>query len=343
MPPRIDFDIQAFFDRRGIHYVSRGSNVKKGNINVKCPFCADDPSEHMGIDPDTLRWGCWRDADHRGKSPIRLIMALTGMPRHDVRSLLGLDRDTHLSFDTEGLSLADLDVNNLFGENTTEEEEPEQKVLDFPLSIKPIKPGKLTDRFYDYIESRGFKADDVPAVIRKYGLRYALTGDYKHRVIFPVYMYDELVAWTGRSVGPSSLRYLSTRVEESVINIYDSLIHFDKIKRMRPRVLFVVEGPLDFAKIDFYGKDYNCAATCIFTKVMSEKQISYLQELEPFVGRMVLLLDPEEIYDSLKLESELRYFKDFKAGTLPDGVEDPGDMNPRQVAQICRKYNPDFS
>lgn len=334
---RIDFDIQSFFDRQGIHYVTRGKNVKKGNINIACPFCGDDPSEHMGIDTNTLMWGCWRDASHRGVSPIRLLMALTGMSRQDVRGLLGLDRDTDLTFDTEGTSLDDLDLDNLFSD-AEEEEAHVCKTLEFPNEIKPLRPGKLTDKFYHYIEQRGFKPEDVKKVIRRYGLRYALTGDYQQRLIFPVEMYGKLTSWTGRAAGPAELRYKSTPVEKSVINIYDSLINFDKIKENRPKVLFVTEGPLDFAKVDFYGRDYDCMATCIFTKVMSELQVAYLKELDPYVGKMVLLLDPEEIYDSLKLETELRYFNDFKEGTLPEGAEDPGALTPRQVAQLCRKY-----
>lgn len=339
MAQRINFDIRAFFDRQGIRYVERGANVKKGNINIKCPMCADDPSEHMGINLETLVWGCWRDADHRGRSPVKLIRELTGMPRNEVRSLLGLNRDTHLTFDTEGLSLDDLDVNNLFSEKTEKAEDAPAKTLEFPKAIKPLKESRLTDRFYEYIVKRGFKPDDVPKVIRSYGLRYALTGDYSQRLIFPVKMYGQLTGWTGRAVTPSELRYKSTKIEESVINIYDSLINFDQIKKNKPDVLFVTEGPLDFAKVDFYGRPYNCMATCIFTKIMSELQIAYLYELEPYVGKMILLLDPKEVYDSLKLEAELSYFKDFKSGSIPKGVDDPGDLSARQVAQLCRKYN----
>lgn len=336
---KLDFDIQAFFDRQNIHYITRGKNVKKGNINIRCPFCADDPSEHMGVNTTNLWWGCWRDGTHRGKSPIRLIMKLTGMPRNEVRALLGLNRDTDLTFDSTSGNLDDLDLDNLFGEKDSKSVKEEKKTLVFPNEIKPLKEGKLTQRFYDYIENRGFKADDVKRVIRAYGLRYALTGDFTHRLVFPVTMNGQLIAWTGRAVGNSDLRYLSTTVDQSVINIYDSLINFDAIKEKRPAVLFVTEGPLDFAKVDFYGREYNCMATCIFTKVMSELQIAYLKELDPYVGKMILLLDPEEVYDSLKLESELRYFNNFSVGELPDGAEDPGALSPRQVIKLCKKYS----
>src|SRR6185437_14451795 len=66
-----------FLEENNIHFVSRGPNTKRGEISVQCPMCGDDdPSEHFGINPTTGKWGCHRDASHRGKSARTLIKAL---------------------------------------------------------------------------------------------------------------------------------------------------------------------------------------------------------------------------------------------------------------------------
>ena len=36
--------IIEILDKYNITYITEGSNVKEGNINIKCPFCYDDPS-----------------------------------------------------------------------------------------------------------------------------------------------------------------------------------------------------------------------------------------------------------------------------------------------------------
>src|SRR5437773_2381680 len=70
---------EKLLSNNGIEYVTSGSNTKRGEISVKCPFCGDDdPSEHMGISLTKDVWGCHRNAQHRGKNLRRLISALLG-------------------------------------------------------------------------------------------------------------------------------------------------------------------------------------------------------------------------------------------------------------------------
>src|ERR1700690_250170 len=68
-----------FLDENNIHYVTRGPNTKRGEVSVHCPMCGDeDPSEHLGINLQTEKWGCLRDQSHRGKSARTLIKAMLG-------------------------------------------------------------------------------------------------------------------------------------------------------------------------------------------------------------------------------------------------------------------------
>jgi hypothetical protein len=61
---------QLLTDNR-VPFIERGPNVKRGEINIRCPFCGSaDPSYHMGLNLDSGWWSCWRNKDqHSGKSP----------------------------------------------------------------------------------------------------------------------------------------------------------------------------------------------------------------------------------------------------------------------------------
>ena len=82
-------NIQKLFDTHGVPYVSQGKNVKKGHINVACPFCGDDPSFHLGINTDTLAWSCWRNSSHRGNYPHKLVKKLLNWSWPRVQEMFG--------------------------------------------------------------------------------------------------------------------------------------------------------------------------------------------------------------------------------------------------------------
>jgi hypothetical protein len=54
----MQFDYATFFSAQGIEYRDSGPNVKKGNLNISCPFCAHDEKFFMGVDPKTGWFGC---------------------------------------------------------------------------------------------------------------------------------------------------------------------------------------------------------------------------------------------------------------------------------------------
>ena len=65
------FDFEYFCQQNRIDYITHGVNVKSGEINFACPFCAEtsnpDPSYHCGVDLDRSMFSCWRNSSHRGK------------------------------------------------------------------------------------------------------------------------------------------------------------------------------------------------------------------------------------------------------------------------------------
>src|SRR5580765_4061889 len=107
-----------FFTTNSINYVTRGPNTKRGEASVKCPWCADDPSEHLGVNLTTDAWGCLRNPAHRGKSPVYLIMGLL----HCSHNQAELIHKQYNIADPDDLESA---LETLTGETTVVETKPE--------------------------------------------------------------------------------------------------------------------------------------------------------------------------------------------------------------------------
>src|SRR3990167_1829573 len=72
-------DWPSFLKDHNIPFATEGKSVTRGNIAIKCPWCGDDdPSQHLGIHLQHGYWNCWRNQNHRGRKPHRLIMRLIG-------------------------------------------------------------------------------------------------------------------------------------------------------------------------------------------------------------------------------------------------------------------------
>jgi hypothetical protein len=314
-------DWVQLLDDNSIPFVSRGPNTKRGEVSVHCPFCGDeDPSEHMGIALEREVWGCHRNGAHRGKSPYKLVQALLGCSFSQAK--LVVSQYSHA--DPETLDQALLSLN---AAPEGPEKAPER--LQIPPEFKAVTDTGLRIRFYNYLQKRGF--DDPIAVAEAYDLKCCLTGRWKDRLIIPIYQAGELVAWTGRALSNphNAPRYLSTSdaIKRSIFN-EDEL-------RAGGNCLFVTEGPLDAIKVDFYAREYDARATCVFGTSITIDQISIIRQVMKNFTHTVLLLDPEAIESAF---DTIEWLPGTVMGTIPLGVEDPGALSKEQVIKIARDY-----
>lgn len=300
----------------GVPYVTRGPNTKRGEVSIKCVFCGeDDPSEHLGINLTTENWGCHRNAQHRGKSPVKLIAALLGCNWGQAKLVAA----QYSVSDPETLDQA---LAALLPLSEAPKAVPGQ-ALDTP-HWRTIDRTGATAKYWRYLASRGFA--DVGALVRQYGLTCCLTGRFKDRVIIPFHQQGELVGWTGRAiVDPvSAPRYLSSgeAIKTTIFN-EDELYPGGKL-------LLLVEGPFDALKLDHYGRALGTRATCVFGTSMSMDQISILVRLRKLYKKVVVLFDPEAIEPAFAALDWL-HAPNVTLGHLPDGIEDPGAMTEAQV------------
>ncbi len=312
----------GFLTDQDIDFVTRGPNTKRGEISVQCPYCGDDdPSAHMGISLTTENWGCLRSAQHRGHAPHNLIAALLGCSTPQARLMAA------------AYSVADpTSLDDTLAMLTRTSGPPRalqgpMAPLTLPPEAKPIKATGSTARFWHYLEARHF--DDVADLVSRYQLRCATTGTQKDRVIIPLFQGGQLVGWTGRAIQPTvnAPRYLSSSdaVKRVVFN-EDDLWQGGK-------VLYVVEGPFDALKLDYYGEPIRVRATCLFGIMMTMDQVCTLRQLRRQFRKVVILLDRgaiEPAFDAL----DWLQGPNVSIGALPEVFKDPGMMKPLEVEEF---------
>lgn len=321
----MSFDFRSFLEQHNIEYITQGSNVAQGNINIRCPFCrASDPSHHLGIRIEDGIWGCWRDARHRGRRPHLLIMELLNCSYAEASTISGITGPELSKFD---------EVVAAFGQE--QERERGRSALSIPEEFQSLETGGMADRFYSYlIYERGFHKADILDLAYEYDLKYCLVGYWKDRIIIPIYMADGLVTWTSRALhSQSKERYKTLPTEESVMNIKHVVFNYPELIAEGGETLFITEGVFDAMKVDFYGKTEGIRATCLFSSSVLLEQVWLLNELVPQFSQTYILLDATEVSGALQVQAELSSLP-VNVRQLPPGVADPADLSPSQVRAL---------
>ena len=332
------FDWLKFCNQYHIPYVTSGPNTARGNISVQCPWCGEsDPSQHLGLSLKIQNpvWGCFRNPQHRGLAPRRLVQRLLQCSYEQATNIVKL-HNTAVPDDFESL------IDNNFRDPSLEKPTVIPPVI-FPKEFRSFQTiSKYSKKFLEYVSSeRGF-GEDAEEACQTYNLHYALTGDYAWRIIIPV--YDDkgvLRNWVGRAISPNtSLRY------KNLAGTGKDLLFNEHRAREVARdyeTVFVVEGPWDCMKIDFYGKIFNYRVTCValLGTSITREQVSRVALLGNVFEKIVLLMDPEAADVNVFIEDSLAGVTRAKVlvGQLPPGVEDPGALIPSQVDVLCKKYS----
>lgn len=332
------FDWVEFLREHRIAHVTHGPNVKRGETNIRCPFCGSaDPSHHMGLNPDTGWWSCWRNrAQHSGKSPVRLIMALLGVPYARARELAGLGVGY---VDPEGFDA--LAARLLRSGGTGRPEEVRRRKLLMDAAFLRIQPSGRTRHAFAYLrEERGFNGrsaagEDVEVLCDLYGLRMGVE-DFHSRIVLPYVMDGELVTWTGRAMGRSALRYRDLSIDESILPPKETLFNHDAMHDKHARILLVLEGPFDALKADFYGEPFGVRAVAMSTNTLTEAQAYLLQSAVHF-ERVLFGLDNKSGFgavDSMRIKQAVAFLGDaFGTVNIPYGAGDAGELTPEEATE----------
>lgn len=315
------FDWVGFLRQQGIEFVEHGANVARGHVNIRCPYCGgNDPSHHLGVQLDTGYWGCWRDPTHRSKDPARLVAKLLRCSREEALRIV----------DGSGLSTASTvsELRDRLGGIGVRAVKFRATPIKYPSEFHPLAPiggwgGR--HRFLEYLRGRGF--DCPEGVAERYLLMGCSTGRFRDRLIVPVWDREDLIGWTGRAIGPSQIRYLSHPDGKTIKR---SLLYEPRVLKGGRR-LFVVEGPLDFLKLDWYG----ARAVATMGTGVTDAQVSKLLSLGSAYEEVLVLFDRGAAAVADLLVAKLRMVRARRLD-LPDGFGDPGELTPEAVRGLAR-------
>lgn len=322
-------DWPSLLSQHRVDWIDVGPNVKRGEINIKCPFCGtDDPSYHMGISPETGWWACWRNPRHRGKDPVRLATRLFGLPLARAAALL--DSEAELYDADEWSGVATRLENRRQGTQRTRE-------IALPAESKPLPSTAAEARpFVEYIRTRGF--DSPEAVCERYSLRYCLHGEFANRIVIPIEFQGSVVAWTSRAIDRSPIRYRDSSLSESVMPPKMTVFNHDRAAQ-GGTALVVVEGPLDAMKLDFYGHDFGVTAVALYTASATAEQTYLIADLAMRFDAVFCMMDAADsldVVDSHRMADVLSSTRRVFPTPPPFGFKDAGDLPPAVAARTAR-------
>ena len=333
------FDWKKFCDDYGIPYVTKGPHTTAGNLSVKCPYCAQaDSSERLGLKLDIRNpaWHCWRNDQHAGRNPRRLVQKLLQCSFADAQSIV--DNQLVSTPEQEELEKATDALRLTRQIPTTVQAKPISVALQMPIEFKSLNQyatstSRYGDLFMTYLaQTRGF-GTDAPAVAKQFDLHYVLTGDFAWRLIIPFYTDHILVGWTGRDIRhKAKLRYRTEGNKRLIFNA-------DKVTETH-QTLLITEGPLDAIKLHHYGSSRGYATVATLGTAISPEQKPLLVQSIRKCKSAVILFDRDTLVTGMRLAEELealsgrpvrsRYLADYK---------DPGEIPAWNVAEVCESMS----
>lgn len=211
-------DLEKLFDDYEIRCWAKGKNCTPGWINISCVFCGDK-SNHLGINKQSGAARCWKCGT---KADINIVL----------QELLEINY-------TQSKKIVRKYTDDLLPSLKKEEAEK-------PLSL--ILPKEASDVLpslhKEYLVGRGF---DPLLLQRKYKLMACdMFGDYKYRLIIPMFINKRLVNFAAMSVTPAHLKIKNCSKEKTIIDRENLVYNYDSIINRRA---IIVEGFADCWKM----------------------------------------------------------------------------------------------
>jgi len=178
------FDFQRYCNDHGIPTVTTGKHSRPGWVQIECPFCSGNTGHHLGFKIASSDWlCCWRCG---GKSVFQFVEK-TG------RVASKRDVFTKIEEYTGGVIIRSKPIKR------------RAKVIRTPVEL-PYSCGPLKKSHKQYLRSRGL---DPAFLAEHYNVMgTGPLGEYKRRIIAPVYHKGRMVSYQGRDVtGKSPLPY----------------------------------------------------------------------------------------------------------------------------------------
>jgi DNA primase len=289
-----DFDILRFLQDRNIAYSYSGNNVSSGWIGINCVFCIDQ-SDHLGINLKSKAFSCFKCAE-KGNA-VKLIQEIDGV-------------DTKTAF-------------SIMNEYTEGYFVPREKHYQSKVKFPTGTTKNYSGQHLSFLENRRYEAQTV---IKRYDLYFTgPLGDYKHRIIIPVFLKNRIVSFVGRDItGKSAIKYKNSSELYSIKDVKQCLYNMDSVIRDKA---VIVEGIFDAWRI-------GDGAVATFGTKYTKEQLRLLKGLK----QVFVMYDEDASAISEKLAYDLTAFvSQVEVLKLSEG--DPDNLTAEDVVSLRKDLN----
>jgi len=289
-------------------YAIGTSHASKGWINVCCPYCGSGESHHMGFNVAHDYCNCFK-CGHRN---LRDALAqLLNMPEWSLDGVLE-------PYQGRASILSRLN----------EKKPPNKKKIElpgYPLSVAEK----------NYLLGRRF---DPKKLVRDFGIQGGgWVGEWKNRIIIPIYLGGKLASWTSRTIIEGrEPRYKNLQNEKSVIDPKKIFFNLDNCSGKAAALL---EGPFDVLRFGDGG-------ICGFGITLTRVQLNYLSKR--FKKLFILFDSGREAQKKAREHGMLLQGQGvdvYLVDAFSDyGCKDAGEMSPFKIKALKRElFGSDFA
>lgn len=214
------FDAFEFYKDYAVRYVTEGNkHCQEGWIQTECPFCTGNPGWHLGYSLYGGFYTCWRCGWH---PIIEVVKIFVGTDWQKAKEIIKQYESLSSGFS-----------------NRKKSKKIVQK-LQLPFGSDSLK--KLHKK---YLRSREFDSNKISEIWDLKGT--GPIGDYKRRIIAPIFYNGFLVSYQGRAYNNNaSLRYKACKQSDEVIYHKEVLYGLDLVEGYD---CILVEGITDVWRI----------------------------------------------------------------------------------------------
>lgn len=217
------FNAIEFLKDHNIEHWTKGKNVTSGWVNIQCPMCYDS-SNHGGFNlTGKSYYNCWNCGHHF------LDTIISNLLECDIKKAKQI-------------------LKKYSDESEIEIIDNKKRIIDEKEKLElPYGSKELSDEHIKYLLNRNFDHDKI---IDKWNIKGTThLGDYKFRIIIPIYFNNKLVSYQGRDItGKQDARYKACKIKDELLHHKFILYGIDKIKN---RKAVVVEGCTDVWRLGY--------------------------------------------------------------------------------------------
>ena len=282
-------DIIKFYESYNVLHATEGTkHTRKGWVNAVCPFCSGySSSYHLGVHLSSGAVKCWKCGTHSQMDIVKKVLNCDWIRALEVFKEFG-------------------------GESKTKQKKKHrrERARMAPQCKLPPEAMPMTERHLKYLQNRRFDAEKITEL---WGLMATeAIGEYKWRIIAPIYLEGRIVSYQGRDItNKSKLKYKACPQNKEVIK-HQSIVY--GLDNVTDDSCVVVEGITDVWRLG-YG------AVCCFGTAFTLAQVNLISEK---VKVVYVLFDGGEEQSQI-MANELAFLLSAKGNDVELVLLDEGD------------------